>query len=114
MGTYELLTWLDETFKVPELLPVITMEDMERAGKDLIKLTADYVYLSDLLSWGKALTREAKRTLPKSDYEDMVDKRDSVERKLDSIKQAYTGISRAVTIKQENNQELRMTGSRVA
>ena len=114
MNTFDLITWLDETFILPQPSAIITMQDMEEASKALLKLSADYSYISELSSWAKELTREAKRSLSKTDYEDMVDKKDAVENKLNAIKQTYAGISRAVTIRLESNQELRMTGSRYA
>ena len=55
-----------------------------------------------------------RNCLPDTVYEDMVDKKDIIENKSKAIKQAYSGISRAVSVKIENNQELKMTGARIA
>ena len=44
----------------------------------------------------------------KSDYEDMIDRRDTIEGVTNAVKQQYAAVSRAVTIHIENNQELRM------
>ena len=44
--------------------------------------------------------------------QDMVDKKEAVEAKMKAIHQAYCGVSRAITVKMENNNELRMTGNR--
>ena len=104
--------WLDETFPLPAPEAIITSQDMEEAAKSLLKLSSEFSYISELCSWAKALTREAKRTLSKEEYENMVDKKDAVENKMNAIKQTYAGISRAVTIRLESNQELRMTGTR--
>ena len=53
-------------------------------------------------------TREAKRGGDKDLYEDMVDRKEAVERMTESVKQQYSAVSRAVTIHIENNKELHM------
>ncbi len=111
-GTYEFIVWLDETFKTVIPKQIITQEDMDEAAKILLKLSSEFSYLSQLLTWFKVSTRDAKRNSSKEEYEDMIDKRDAVESKLNAVKQSYAGVSRAVTIRTENNMELRMTGSR--
>lgn len=112
MGTYEFLTWLNKTFPTYVPQSIKTSQDMERAADELLKLSSMYAYITELASWFKIATREAKRTKVKSEYENMVDKKDAVENKASAIKQAYAGISRAVAIRMENNAELRMTGSK--
>nr|WP_297765706.1 hypothetical protein [uncultured Butyrivibrio sp.] len=112
MDTFTFITWLDETFVVSIPQAIITTEDMEKAAKILLRLSSEFAYISQLLTWFKAATRDAKRNESKEEYEDMVDKRDAVEGKLNAIKQSYAGVSRAVTIRTENNMELRMAGTR--
>ncbi len=114
MDVFEFITWLDDNVKIELPKSITTMEDMNLAGKMLLKLSAQYSYLTSLYSWFKAATRYAKRHEIKEVYEDMVDKKEAVEKKVDAVKQLYDGVSRAVTIRQENNMELRLTGSSVA
>ena len=112
MKSFEFLCWLEETFptRIPER--VNTKEDMDAAAGELLRLSSEYAYISSLASWFKVATRDAKRNEPKADYEDMVDKKEAVENKQKAIEQSYKGISRAVSIRIENNAELRMTGYR--
>ena len=106
----ELLSWLTDNFQFETMQTVNSVEDMQTAGELLLHLANAYSYLCCMLSFAKILTREYKRTGTKTEYEDMVDKKEIVSNMVDSIKQQYQAISRAVTIKIENNNELRMTG----
>ncbi len=87
---------------------IITIEDMNEAGKLLIRLSGDYSYLMSLLSYAKIATREAKRSGTKEEYEDAVDRKEIISNVTEAIKQKYSAISRAVTIRIENNRELHM------
>ena len=106
----ELFTWLDREFNVSIPKEIQTVADMENASKILLMLAGYQSYLSSLLAYAEIITRQAKRTLPKAEYEDSVDKKKVIQAKIDSIKQMYTAVSRAVTIKIENNAELHMNG----
>lgn len=103
-----LVEYLHEEFYV-ELPPVInTQEDMEMASKLLLIFSGHYSYLAELLSYIKIAVRQAKRNLPKEDWEDMVDRKEAIERRLDIAKQQYNAVSRAITVKTEANRELQM------
>lgn len=104
----DLLNWLISNFTVrtPEL--VITMEDMSRASESLLKLSGIYTYLMTLVSYAKVMTREYKRSGDKTAHEDMVDRKEILQNYADAIKQEYQAVSRAVTIRIENNNELKM------
>lgn len=106
-----LLKWLSNEFSVDIPKEIVSVEDMDRAAKTLLQLSTQYSYLQTLLSYAKVATREAKRTGDKQYYEDMVDRKEIIQNKVDSIKQNYAAVSRSVTIRIENNQELRMTAS---
>lgn len=112
MDGYEFLNWLDESFPACQMEIVKTSEDMEKASDELMRLTNLYAYITELLSWAKLYTRQLKRIGDKILYEDMVDKKEAIENKMNALSQSYKGLSRAVTIKLESNQELRMTGMR--
>lgn len=81
---------------------------MEQASVILIQLSTYYAYLCTLLSYAKINARMAKRTGNKAAYEDAVDKKEIIQNMTDSIKQQYAALSRAVTIRIENNQELKL------
>lgn len=112
MQPEDLLSWIDREFDVTIPKEIQTVTDMENASKILLKLAGYQSYLSSLLSYAEIVTRQAKRTLPKAEYEDSVDRKKVIQAKIDSIKQMYTAVSRAVTIKIENNAELHMNGPR--
>lgn len=108
MEPKELLKWLIDEFSVEQPGEIISIQDMELAATLLLKLSSYYSYLCALLSYAKVATREAKRKGDRTYHEDMVDKKDIIQNMTDSVKQQYASISRAVTIHQENNMELRM------
>ncbi len=105
----ELCDWLLNEFYIEQFPDtILTTEDMEKAGELLLRLTNYYSYLHVLLSKAKVLTRVLKRSGDKDAYEDMVDRKEVVQNVTDAIKQQYAAISRAVTIRIENNRELMM------
>lgn len=104
----ELSIRLDEEFDVTLPDAIISIEDMEAASKLLIKLSGSYSFLTSLLSFAKIAVRETKRSGNKVAWEDMVDRKDTIENKTNAVKQNYSAVSRAVTIHIENNAELRM------
>ena len=106
----ELADWILREFYEDLPKEVITTQDMENASKMLLRLSSAYSYLSALLSYAKILARQAKRSGEKETYEDMVDRKEIIQNALDGVKQQYSALSRAVTIKIENNSELRMLG----
>lgn len=108
MEPTELLRWLSSEFSVEMPEEILTIEDMNLAAKLLMKLSSYYSFLSLLLSYAKLSTRAAKRNGTKEEYEDMVDRKEIIQNMTESVKQQYAAISRSVTIRIENNQELRM------
>lgn len=107
----ELLEWLMDNFFIQIPSEIITVEDMQEAGKLLMQLSNNYSYLCALSSYAKIATRDAKRSGNKREHEDMVDKKEVIQNMTDCIKQQYAAISRAVTIHIENNVELRMNST---
>ena len=103
-----LIDHLAETFYTPIPEEIVSTEDMEEAAKTLLKLTSNYSYLCELVSRAKVETRIAKRNLSKEEYEDMVDRKEIIQNMTDIIKQKYAAVSRAITIRLDNNAELRM------
>lgn len=108
MSPVDLVSWLHNEFSVSLPDRIETTEDMETASKVLLLLSGYFSYLSELLSYAKIAVRQAKRSSPKEQWEDMVDRQVVIERKLDSVKQQYSAVSRAVTIKAEKDKELNM------
>ncbi len=75
----ELLNYLVEEFYVPLPEAIFTAADMDAASKLIIKLSGEYSYLTALLLYAKIAVRDTKRNGAKSDYEDMIDRRDTIE-----------------------------------
>lgn len=110
MPPIDLLNYLKEEFMVQIPIEIVSVEDMEVCSRLLLKMSGAYSYLITLSSYAKIKTREAKRSKDKEAHEDMVDRKEVIDNMTDMVKQAYTGISRAVTIHIENNHELRSLG----
>lgn len=106
-----MIDYLEDEFLISIPESINTIEDMDNAATLLLKLSSSYTYLAALLSRAKLFSREYKRVKDQGAYEDMVDRREAIQNLLDGIKQQYGAISRAVTIKIENNRELQMNNS---
>ena len=108
MDPLELFEWMKTEFdyKLPEQIK--TVDDMEQAAALMMKLSSYQNYLAALLAYGKIATRKEKRDSEKELWEDMVDRKTIVERMLKAVEFSYTTLSRAVTIKIQNDKELYM------
>ncbi len=111
MEPKELLDWITTEFSVQLPTEIISVEDMNLAAKLLLQLSNNYSYLCALLSNAKLEARAQKRYGEKKDYEDAVDRKEIIQNMVDCVKQQYAAVSRSVTIRIENNQELRMTAN---
>ena len=111
MKPLELMQWLEDNFSIQVPSVIMSMSEMNTAAELLLRLTEIYSYLVSLSSYAKIRTREIKRTMSKEEYENAVDKKEVIGNYVDIIKQQYASISRAVTIRMENNQELRMNST---
>lgn len=113
MKSEDMIDWLLKEFDLEIPGEIITPDDMDEAAKLLMQASSYYSYLCALLSYAKVYVRDLKRQGPskKLDYEDMVDRKEILQNFADSVKQQYSAISRAVTIRIENNQELRMNAN---
>ncbi len=89
-----------------------SVDDMARAGRLMGILTNNYSYMLATLNTFKIWVKIAKKAEDKSEYEKMVMRRDSVEAIVDILKQQYSAVSRLISVKQEINNELRMTDGR--
>lgn len=94
-------------------LSVETAEDMAWAGCLMGTLTNQYSYLTSAHNMFKIWTKMAKASGDKTEYENMAMRRDTIEVIAKILKQQYDSLSRLITIKQEINNELRMTDGRV-
>lgn len=83
--------------------------DLKRIEYLLGKLANDYSYLIQMTGYARNYTRQLKRRGAdcKNDYEDMLDKRDTLESIASAVKLQYQAVSRMLTTKiqisEENN-----------
>lgn len=91
----------------------MTAEDANAAGKELMRLSANYSFLSTLLSYAKVMKREKQRSGDKTAYQDAIDREDIIEQAMKSVDVSYRSINRAVSIWSEVQRELMMTGGMI-
>lgn len=78
-------------------------KDLERLEYLLGKLANDYVYLVSMTNYARNYVRQLKRKGKEFqvEYEDMMDKRDTLESIASAVKLQYQSVSRMLTIKIE-------------
>lgn len=108
MRPMDLADWLTENFTRELPQAILSAEDMDNASQLLLKLANTYSYLNSLLAYAKLAMRETKRNGNREAYEDMYDRKEAIQNATESVKQQYAAVSRAVTIRMENNRELMM------
>lgn len=109
----ELLDWVTDNFIASVTVPVQidSAEAMDAAAEELLKLSSYYSFLATMSSAAKINARLAKDSGDKKAYAAAVDKKEIVQNAEDAVKMLYSGISRAITVRTENLQELRMNAS---
>lgn len=105
----DVIDWAIPEFFEPLTNTFDSTDDMVQISKDIIKLVNQYSYLAATLAALKVECRVAKNTKPKAEYEDMVDKKEVIQKALDAVKLKHSALSRMVTIKQEINKEINMS-----
>lgn len=87
-----------------------SQKDLERLEYLLGKLANDYVYLISMTNYARNYVRQLKRKGKEYqvEYEDMMDKRESLESIASAVKLQYQAVSRMLTIKIELEEENRM------
>ena len=87
-----------------------TEEDLRRLEYLLGKLANDYVYLISMTNYARNYVRQLKRKGKEYqvEYEDMMDKRESLESIASAVKLQYKAVSRMLTIKIELEEENKM------
>ncbi len=87
-----------------------TIEDMVFAQRRLGEITNLYSYMMSCLAQFKIWVKVSKSQGQKEETDAMIMRRDSVEIITKVLDQQYAALSRMLTIKQEINNELKMTG----
>lgn len=112
MKPKELVAWLEDEFilKLPKNLD--SVENLIAAQEMFSKFGNQYAYLTMLFNYAKITLREMKREklYPKEDIDDMVDKKDAIEKTMSAVDKLKGDLSRMLTVKQEINKELGLDG----
>lgn len=112
MTPEEYITWLTDTFWQPIPETFDNSEEWAQAGELLCILTNNYGYLLNVYGYMQLKVRQCKREKNKNMTEDFIDKRDLTDNMIKILKQQYATLSRMVTIRQCNLDELHMSDSR--
>lgn len=98
-------------FDIPETLD--SVEDLKHAGRLLGQLANTYSYIAQLSVYAKISVRTAKRNKEdKNSVDDAIDRKAVIETFAETIEMQYRAVSRMLTIKQQINEELKMTDGR--
>jgi len=84
---------------LPEALD--TPERMREASKATLKLGGWQSYLEELSAYAKCMVRDSKRTASTEEWQDMVDRKEAVDRVLKAIEAEYSALSRAATMEMD-------------
>lgn len=109
MSNTEIMDNLQKNVLVDIPRGVRNQGDLEKLEYLLGKLANDYSYLVSLTNYARNFVRQLKRKGKEyqTEYEDMMDKRDSVEAIASAVKLQYNAVSRMLTVrielKEENN-----------
>ncbi len=106
----ELFERLTDTFcySIPDKIE--SKSDMDEAQRLMLQLSSGISFLLSLQSYAKIKKTEIKRYGDKVAFQDAVDKNEIIENAVTALKQQYSGLSRAVTIRQANLEEIRLSG----
>lgn len=93
---------------IPEDVSIETIEGIQKISQMMVYYTNQYSFLASVLSYLKFYTRKSKQEKDgKSD--ELIDKKEIIQKALDTVKQKQSALSRMITIRQEINKELEYT-----
>lgn len=123
MNVDDFINYIVNTYLEPVPERLETIEEMSTAGMLLAKYANSYTYLVALYAYLKAAARRAKRAqieakhtedelAAKEIYEDLNDKANLTIEFYKAIKQQYAALSRMITVRSDNLDELHMSDSK--
>lgn len=110
---FRLLELLREEYdyEIPEIIDSI--DDLRKAGFLIGRLANTYSYMAQLSSYAKIAVRNAKKEKrSKNEIDDAIDRKSVIDTFTSTIEMKYKAVSRLLTIKQQINEELKMTDGR--
>lgn len=93
---------------VPILEEIKSVEDLHHIANDLPRIINQYAYLMELSAYLKIMIRQAKRNHEGQKAEDLIDKQNAIQNAIEVLKLQQKTLSRVITIKQMENEELGM------
>lgn len=84
-----------------EIPEEVGADEMRKIEISLARLSNNYAYVVELLSYSRNYVRQLKRSGNKEKYEDMMDIRDALENIASAVKLQYQSVSRILTVKQQ-------------
>ena len=106
----ELAKWAVPSFFTPISVDVDTVDGMRDVGRCMQELSNQYAFLASVLAVLKYSVRQAKDEKNKVVADELIDKKEIIQRALDNVKQQQSTVSRMIIIRQEINRELNMNG----
>jgi hypothetical protein len=101
------------SFTIPFNEEDISIHDLSYMQALIVKAGNAFPYLAYLNSLAKIQVRKAKREkLSKEEIEDAIDRKEVISNITESVNMQYNAISRLITVKQQINEELKMTNGR--
>lgn len=111
---FELMELFQEEYdyEIPETLD--SVDDLKYASKLIGKLANAYSYMSQLSVYAKIAVRNFRREKKeKNCIDDAIDRKAVIDTFVGTLEMQYKAVSRMLTIKQQINEELKMTDSRM-
>ena len=109
MDNTDFFEYLIKEFSVNIPVHIETIEEAEEAAKVMLICARNYQYLNTLIMFLRREVHEAARLGNKEEKTILMDKRDAVNDMISSLKLSYQAISRAITVRQGNLEELHMS-----
>lgn len=112
MSNQDLIKRLTTEYYEPIPTDISSAEQMKVAGVMLADISNKYAYLMVLLAYAKAETRSLKLDKTrKTEYEEMIGKRDTIEAYVNILKQLYSGLSREISTREDMLKEINMSSA---
>jgi len=107
------LLYKEFSFNIAFNEATISIHDLPYIQELIMKMGNSFPYLAYLSSLAKINVRQAKREkLKKEEIEDAIDRKEAISNITESVDKQYTALSRIITVKQQINEELKMTNGR--
>ena len=112
MDPMTFMKWAINEFHIEVPTQIEDVDDASLVGELLARTSNSYSYLCELQGVFKILSRDAGRKGDKKMKEDIIDKNTLIDEIGKGIKQQYQTLSRMITVRHNNLEELKMSDGR--